>query len=380
MKVKQKQGYVVHQPLSYIFQMVERGGSPTQKYDSDTQTWVPNRAVTPYQLQPQLLVTDPENSMPSGDYTSQMTNVTWTLVSYTNGRSRTLTPSDGYSVNAITKALTISRNVETGEILKVSFTSNFTDARRNEVQCFKWSEDITTEAQCTTNVSLDHGMFTSKMNLSPWKRWNQFGIPVQLKNGNEAIADADCQYVWKYYDFDLEQWCSDLENTFFYVSGATSKEIIVDQDYIQDVLLKVEATAYGNPDTTQTFTTRLRRWYGQYEEDVNIANGKYVFHDTNMVVLEAKVVNRVQGNISNAASFFDIELFFGIGSGELESVGYGEEVILHRNDLQDGDPRTGVLVRELSAFVPLALDNGNVLCDDDGKVLTTQVPVSEREV
>ena len=379
-KIRKREGHVVHLPLSYIFQMVERGGSATQKYDSDTQTWVPNRAITPYQLQPQLLVTDPENTLPSGDYTTRLTNVVWTLVLWTNGHSSVLAPAGGYSVDPTTKAITITRNVEVGEVLTVTFTADFTDTRRSEVQHFNWRGDLTTEAQTTTNVSLDHGQFTSKMNLLPWKRWNQFGIPVQLKNGNEPIADADCSYVWKYYDFSLEQWCSDLENTMWYVSGKTSKELVVDQDYIQDVLLKVEATAYGNSDTMQMFTTRLRRWYGQYDEDIDMVTGKYVFSDTNMVVLEAKVTNSDQGNIPDAAAYFDMEIFFGVGTGSLESVGYGEEVILHRSDLQDGDPKTGVLVRELSAFVPLATDNGAVLCDDDENILVVQVPTSEREI
>lgn len=379
MKIKRNRGNVIHQPLSYIFGMMPCGGSAVQKYDSDSATWVPNRAITPFVLQPKLLITDPEESLPTGDYTSRLTNVSWLLTSYLNGTTTVLTPGQGYTYNSSTKGITVTRNVQVGEVIKMVFSADYTDTRRNEVQHFTWDGEMTTEAQATTNISLDHGDFTSKMNLSPFKRWGQFGIPVQLKNGNNNVADADATYQWQWWNETASQWSSDFSSRLWYVSGANTKQIIVNQDYIGDILLRVKAYAYGNANDYELFTTRLRRWYGQYTEDIDILTGKYVFQNDNMVVLEGKVANKAYGNIPDPTRYFDMEMFFAVGNNPLESVAYGDEAILHRQDLQDGTPQTGILVRELSCFLPLADDAGRCLADDQGRPLVVQIPTSERE-
>ena len=78
--------------------------------------------------------------------------------------------------------------------------------------------------------------------------------------------------------------------------------------------------------------------------------------------------------------YFDMELFFAIGTGDFESVVYGEEVIIKRNGLQGGQPKAGILLRELSAFRALCEDNGTPLCLDDGTPLFAQFPTKSRQV
>jgi len=75
-----------------------------------------------------------------------------------------------------------------------------------------------------------------------------------------------------------------------------------------------------------------------------------------------------------------MELFFAVGNNVFESVGYGEEAIIRRSDLQEGAPKAGILVRELSAYLMIADDDGTVWADDDGKPIFAQFPTSEREV
>lgn len=377
--IKETKGRVIHSALSYIFQVLKVGGAPVQKYDSLTMSYVPNRAVTPFVLRPQLIISDPDGVIPSGEYSSQLVNVTWEAYSTKNGVTAfvPITAANGLIYNSTDKSLQIEYNVEVGEVLKLSLSANYVDSRRNEVQKFSWSYDLTTEAQAMTNVSLDSGNFTSKMNLQPWRRWGRFGIPVQLRDGAENIADNNCTYQWQYYDEEHQTWKSDLTNQLWYVSGATSKEIVVDQDFIQDVVLRVKACAYGDTDHPQYFVTRLRRWYGQYEENVDILTGDYVFPDTTLVVIEARVTGP-KGLIENPSRFFDIELFFAVGNETLQSVGYGMQAVVHRSDLQNGEPRAGVLCRELSCFKPIE-DILGALADGDGKMLVAQFPTTDRE-
>ncbi len=379
MKLKKTSGHVVHSPLSFIFQMVELGGSYIQKYDAMSQSFAPNRRLTPYVLQPQLIVSDPDGTLPTADYSSQLVNLVWTATFRTGDSTEQLLPNnDTYAVDNVTGRLTVYVNVPPAGVLSLAFRADFVDTRRGETHHMEWSRDLGCEAQTNLNASLDTGRWRGRMLLSPFKHWGQFSIPLQLHYGENVVPDAYARYQWQWWNATARAWVSDFSEQPWLVSGEQTKEIVLDQDFIQNVLLRCVATPYNNSQAAQTFVTRLKRWYGQYEEDVEFKTGKYVFHDTRMVVLEGKVTNR-QGNIRNLSLYFDVELFFSIGNGGWESVGYGEEAIIRRNDLQDGSPRAGILCRELSAYRALADDSGKVLCMDDDKPLFAQFPTTSRE-
>ena len=371
--IKQKRGKVIYQPLNTVFQVLEKGGSSMQKYNGDTSSWNPNRALAPFSLEPQLLVQDPEGILPAGDYTTQLREVTWILESYNNGVTTRLVQGVDYTIDASTKMLSIEYNVALTEMVTVKLTAHFIDPRTGDVLRFdKYEKLLLTEPESNRNVTLFTGLWKSKTTLSPFKKWGQFAIPVQLKDGDEDIADNLCTYIWEWYTGSA--WSNSFDDCLWYVSGSSSKQIVVDQDYIQDILLRVRATAYG--DDERTFVTRLRRWYGQYQEDVEIPTGKYVFADTNMVVMEAKVTDRYHGDIKNLTSYFDISLYFAVGDNPLELVSHAPECIMHRSDLQDGDPQYGILARELSCFMPICDEQDKCLADDDGILLVAQFPTT----
>ena len=381
MRVKKNTGHVVYTPLSYIFQVLEMGGSALQKYDATTSSFIPNRILTPLVLQPALVISDPDGVIPTADYTRQMNSVSWTLTLIQNGSSTILPATDGtgtnYSVDGTSHKLTLFRNVQPQEVVHVEFSGKYTDARRGEVQDFHWERDLSCEAQTDMNVTLDTGRWKGNVLLVPMKRWGQFGIRVQLMNGKDPIPDARCTYQWQWWTGS--EWSEDFSEQPCSVSGEQTKEIIVDQDFIQKIVLRVKATAFGNNNTTQYWTTRMRRWFGQFDYDVEFLRGKYVFHDTDTVVLNAWVAT-AKGQISNPCRYFDMELFFAVGNGDFKSVGYGEEAVVTRQDLQEGQPRCGILCRELSAYLALATNDGEVLCTDDGEILFSQFPTKSREV
>lgn len=383
MKLRKNSGRVVYSPLSYIFQILEIGGSPMQKYDATTSSFIPNREATPFIMQPSLIISDPDGIVSTADYVTQMNSVAWTLT-INDGTGTVALPatSNGktlYEIDAVTHRLTLFMNLYPAELIHVKFSGKYTDTRRNEVQEFEWERDLGSEAQTDMNVTLDAGRWRHNVHLLPMKHWGQFGIPVQLRNGKDAIPDARCTYQWQWWNETTNTWSQDFSEQPWLVSGEQTKEIIVDQDFIQKIVLRVKATAFGNNATTQYWTTRLRRWYGQFDYDVEFLRGKYIFHDSNIVVLNAWIATG-KGQLSNPCKYFDMELFFAVGSGGWESVGYGEEAIIQRSDLQSGQPRAGILVRELSAMRAIALDNGNLLCHDDGKPIFAQFPTKSREV
>lgn len=383
MRIKQKQGRVVHAPLSFIFQVVEMGGSLMQKYDASSQSFIPNRLLTPFVLQPQLIISDPDGNIATADYVSQMVNVTWTLTLVAGVNSTTLpaTSDDtvNYVVDAETSRLTLYRNIQPQETLKISFHGEYIDRRRNEVHKFNWDRTCVTETQTDLNVTLDTGRWRGMVRLVPMRHWGQFGIPVQLRNGPDDIPNARAAYQWQWWNPSTREFSEDFSEQPWLVGGEQTKEIIVDQDFIQDVTLRVKAIAYGNANAAKYFVTRLKRWYGQFDYDVEFLRGKYIFHDTTTVALNAWVAN-AKGIISNPCKYFDMELFFASGNGEFESIGYGEEAVVTKSGLQSGRPQAGILCRELSAFRALCDDNGNPLAMDDGTVIFIQIPTKSREV
>ena len=383
MKLKKNQGHVVYSPLSAIFQVLEMGGSAMQKYDATTSSFMPNRQATPFVLQPSLILSDPDGIVNTADYVAQMNSVVWTLTVTSGNATSTLpatTPGDvtHYVVDNVTKRLTLYYNVQPQEVLHVRFYGKYTDTRRGEVLEFVWERDFGCEAQTDMNVTLDAGRWKGNVRLLPMKHWGQFGIHVQLKNGRDDIPDARCSYQWQWWNESSHSWSEDFSEQAWLVSGEQTKEIIVDQDFIQEVVLRVKAIAFGNNATTKYWTTKLRRWYGQFDYDVEFLRGKYVFHDSNTIALEAWVAN-AKGIISNPCRYFDLELFFAIGANGYESIGYGTEATVTRSDLQDGQPKAGILCRELSAYRALALDNGKLLCMDDGTPIFAQFPTKSRE-
>lgn len=384
MQLKRNQGRVVHAPLSFVFQMLEMGGSLLQKYDASTAAFIPNRLLTPLVLQPQLIISDPDGTIATADYAAQMSNVTWTLTSTTGGTTTTIpatTPGGDtfYVVDNATKRITIYYNVQPQEHVHVRFYGKYTDQRRGEVYDIEWERDLGCEAQTDLNVTLDVGRWKNKVLLMPMRNWGQFGIPVQLKNGPDAIPDNRATYLWQWCEPGDSSWKTNITSQPWCVSGYDTKEIVVDQDFIQDIILRVKAVAYGNNNAPLYFVTRLKRWYGQFDYDVEFLRGKYIFHDTNTVVLNAWVAN-ARGIISSPCKYFDMELFFAIGNGDFESIGYGEEAVITRSGLQDGQPQCGILCRELSAYRAICGDDGKPICMDDGTLIFAQFPTKSRDV
>lgn len=376
MKIRQNKGYVLHQPLSYVFEMLELGGSYIQKYDTITGSFIPNRSLTPFVLKPQLTITDPDGLIPTGEYSSRLENCIWTVEGWLNGVPLQYVEDVEYTIDTNTHALTFLHNVGVSEIVRLSFSADYVDTRRNDVQHFYWSHDLSTQGEAMWNVTLQV-LAPSKLDLSPFKDRGQFSIYAQLMNGENPLADAKSVYLWQRYNGT--NWVTIPDNAFWYVSGKNTKVLTVDQKFLQKETLRLLAYPVDKPSEQKYYTILLRRWYGQWEERVLLAQGKYIFPSETKAAAEVTVVNR-QGNIPSPEQYFDIEIFFAQGSGDWESVAYGQEAIVQRVDMGSSDPKFGVLCRELSAFVPIALPGGELLSLGDDEVIIAQFPTSEREV
>lgn len=382
MKMKVTGGRIVHSPLSFAFSMQELGGSYIQKYNTLLGTFVPDRTLTAYQMKPQLIIEDPEGNIPTGDYASQMRNVVWTLRLYDGTTLETLTKgtnatSGDYYVDTV-NALTIRRNVKPGELLTVDFRGDYYNSVRGETSHFTWHKDLTTQEETETNITLEL-RFPSKMNFSAFKEYGKFPIEAVLLNGGTPLAADKAVYKWQVFETSNKSWRDiDTVNDLWYVSGKDSGTITVDVDFVQHTVLRVQACPKADTTQTESASTLLRRWYGQYDDTYEFAYAKYLFTSTRQTKAVAKVTNR-QGDISDPQKYFDIQMFWRESDdAEWQSLGNGTEFVIEREQLT-GESRLGGVCRELSAYKPIELPDGTALADNEGRLLVGRFPTTEIE-
>lgn len=372
---RESQGRMVFEPLMFGFQMLELRASYVQKYDAVQAEYLPDRTLTPCVLIPKLPVID-NDGIATGDKTTEMVNVTWAV----NGRFNGVNWVNGtdYIVDPDTHQLTIQANMDPGYMGKVSFYGEYLDERIGKVHKFNWERTLTCETYADYNVQLC--MEQSKISLSPWKNRGTFGIPAQLYNSDAPAPDADCSYQWFVWDNNVFRPVGMYYPDLWYDGGANTKTIRVKQAYIQNILLCCQAYLRDAPDKVRSATVRVRRWYGQYDDDLVWLSGKYIFPNTTNAEAEV-VITRRQGVVANPLQYFDIEILYNNGSGDWwQHVCHENRGMVPRSMFPVDTTmqhRFGWILREKSALLPLI--NGNKYFTINGKVAVGQFPTTPRE-
>lgn len=378
MKLKATGGRMIHSPLSYSFNMLELGGSYIQKYDAMSGTFIPDRGLTPYTMKPQLIISDPDGNIPTGEYSSALVNVLWKVTLYRNGKAEPLSMGKDYTVDTV-NALKFLRNIAVDETVSVEFSADYLNKVRSETARFSWSKSLSTMEETSVNLSLEVRA-SHKMDFSPFKKYGQFPIEAVLRNGASVLDEDKCVYRWQVFDETNRVWrdISDSDD-LWYVSGKSGSRIVVNQDFLQHELLRVTAYAKAFPDSVFSDAILLRRWYGQWEDSPQFDYAKFLRKGLRKASVSVKVTNR-QGNVSDPFRFFDIELFYRSSpQAKWESMGNVTKAVV-AGDKLTSNHEVGDICRELSAFQRITLPDGSVLQDENGLPITAQFPTSEKEV
>lgn len=378
MKIKGEGARVVHAPLSFAFSMIEEGGSNIQKYDTISLSFTPNRVITPYVLRPQLMVTDPDELLVSGDYAQQM-SVNWTLKLYKNHKiSNTLASGTDYVFDTKTKKLTIKRNTTIDETISVDFVGTFRNPNSGDVSSFKWHKNLSTLAETAMNINIELRC-PPKLDFSVFKNYGQFPIEAVLRNGETDLTAEQTGWKWQTLDDTGKKWIDIVpDDCPWYVSGKDTSTIIVDSDYVQRVPLLV--TGWPTADNTQTASasTLVRRFYGQWYDEPEYTYSAYILKDTKTAEAHVKITRR-NGDVTEPFKYFDIEMFYRADeNSKWESRGNTDSFTMTKDELT-GKQRAGEITRELSAFMPIGLPDGKILCDEKGKPICARFPTSSKE-
>lgn len=379
MKLRQKGGHLIHMPLDTLFTMSELFGSLLQKYDAVTGEYIDDRTLTPFTLKPNFSLSDKEGAM-AGDHTSELTNCIWTISARVNNASPVR--DTHYTINEQTHALTLRFNLDPDTTGYVRFTADYIDHRRGDVLKVHWEKQLSCVSATDWKVTLKTE-WQMRTDLIPWKDRGIFGIPVQLRNGSENIPDAQAVYQWEIYEVtnNVGSWRSvNRQRDIWCRGGEQTKQISIEQKYVQRILIRCKAWPVGQTSDLQVQAFLLRRFYGVYEDDIEILEGAYIFPETSRAVGEAYIVKHSGGRIVNPQQYFDIEILYSRGDGNWWHVAHGTRGEVPRTMFPvDGTMKHlfAELTRELTALLPFTLDGAYLTLD--GAILTGQHPIIERD-
>lgn len=381
MRLKAKRGRILNMPLDLLFVMREMAGSPSQMYNFSDNSYVVDRTLTPFVLEPMLYVSDQSGVLTAGDYTSKMGNCVWKITGKTNGHSPVL--GTDYTIDPETHAITISCNLDPDTHGMVEFSADFVDQRRGDVHKQYWKMQLSCMSVTDWKLTLQT-QWPQRTDLVPWKDRGVFPLSVQLYNGETALADGKAAYQWQV--LDGSEWRNvDQNKDFWCRGGEQTKALMVEHDFVQKIQVRCLAWAATETDKVaikaKILAFMLRRHYGNYDDDLEIVEGAYVFPETTRAVAEAYVENHHGGRITDPTRYFDMEILYNRGDDTgWWHVCHGERGEVPRSMFPIDKTVShyfAPVVRELSALVPLT-HNGEVLTIG-GAVIVGHFPVIERE-
>lgn len=374
--MKTASAILLYNPLSFAFSMLEIGGSLSQKRDGITGEYSPDRTITPMVLRPSLSIEDPDGVLANGDYTSSLIDTRWYIGSI-NENNRITQSTPGYSIG-LNGELSVAVNVQPSSPLTLFFSWAYLDPRRNEA--IRRTEVITLTSVSTVDLNLSIEIDIPRMfDISPFKTSNERTITATLKNGDTLVDDQSAIYEWLVLENGSFRKIN--INDMFYVNGQDTKSITIDKRFIDKESIMVRGSHIVDNTKVVTSQAKIRRNYGQWDEQISITRGKYIRPNTTETEVEVWVEGS-KGIISNPTKYFDIGIFFKKSStGDLwRNIAHGTNTILSSKEVGTDSSVKGVFgtkVRELSALRPAVINGNRVLIN--GKTLCLQVPIETNE-
>lgn len=301
------------QPLEFVFNVGEEGGTFVQTKDTVTNEYIPDRRMTPIVLRPSLYVRDPSGFIEDGDRTDEM-SVTWTYDGSVV-KSTDATLSDNIYLSG--KNLVIKSNLNK-TFVKVEFDGVFTDKRRGENHNFhkEWNFTLQAATQEAISMSIDQ---PKVVRLSPFSPYDIVPISCQLFEGPSPLDDSYCTYTWQYKDGTSWTDISDLPLAKkLWLSSVSGKTIKVLQEHIQSIELRcvgIVKALSTNSAYTQYQQVRLYRYIGDVQKP-KVVRTKGAVLTLDSTVVARKVELKYSGGDIAAEDIlknFSIHWFYAFG-------------------------------------------------------------------
>lgn len=226
-------------PLKASFGVViDGGGSKTQFYYTNSNTYIPNRTITPMKLKSFLNIADPDGIISNGDKSSQLT-VTW----YENSESTQITSeNNNYALNA-DGTLLVKKNVSPTAPVQILCRATYVDSRNGNTLVYNDTFTLNTIQKSDDQLSLSINQ-PAKITYNPLKDNQYIDITSTLKMGSETVADANVAYWWYKVVNGEETLINSSDLNIEYVAGQGTKTLRIDADNTYLSIIRCRAAYY----------------------------------------------------------------------------------------------------------------------------------------
>ncbi|MCC8154272.1 MAG: hypothetical protein LIP01_08700 [Tannerellaceae bacterium] len=149
--------YAQYEALSVTKSMTFDGGSTKQVYYAESKQYMPDRELTPFTLQPVIIISDPDGIIPTGDKAGSLSAVRW-FVGSTDAANQITSLNPDYTLGA-KGALIVHKNVPQESPLTLIFEGEFYDTRRMSSVFIDMAVQLTTtsnaESAAGPTLSID---------------------------------------------------------------------------------------------------------------------------------------------------------------------------------------------------------------------------------
>jgi len=364
---------IQYDPLHEAFSLVVKGGSLLQVHSAETDTYIPDRQITPLVIEPAFYIQDNNGVIESGHHESSLADIRWYENSEAPG-NLIISGQNGYEIGA-NGALIVSRNVPYKSPLTLIFTANYLDPRTSNVLRIHESKMLSTTSLLEMPVTLELDK-PGSWNFDPLTESGLRTITATLRLAGKEVGAGHRAFWWYVVENKAERLI-DPETDLFYESGQNTPTITIDPRYIDGNVLircKSEYIAPGAPVPAQPTVkcqikeTTVNRCYSEWDYDYFV-NGSSQVSPQALEIKSEGIVTAKGITVDNPTDKFDLKwsLKSQVFQANWRIVGYGAETFIPRNDYRNG-AHLAFEVDEKKALGPVAI--GSDILTINNEILT----------
>lgn len=379
--------YPSYDPLSVNVNIAVKSGTLKQVYYADSNTYAPNRMLTPLYLQPSVYTVDPNKIIADGDKIAQLSSGKWYMgsVEAANEITKKTTDSDAASAPyavGVNYVLVVRKNVEYKSPQQLFFVATYYDTRRGMDVHAQDSKLLS----CTSNAESEAApvVVLDKPRAYPFSPLDGLGklvINASMFRTGKQVDAANAKFWWYTEEGGVEHLIGSTVFDVFYLSGQNTAALEVDLEYVGIRLIRCKAEYYtGVTPSVPTSkaviaeTKLIRRFPASTYWRSNKISGERVRPTDKSIIREAEAGTNA-GRIANPGKFWHFRWLHNTNKpGAVDTeVGHGVSLNIPVTyaGVQSATPGTLKLeVVEHGEYQVLTDKNGEPLTDKDGVVLT----------
>ena len=364
---------VSYDPIHSAFSLIVESGSLLQVHSAETDTYIPDRTLTPVILTPYFNVVDVTGITPTGRAESKLVDIRW-YVGSESEYNMIIPGFDGFTINGY--KLSIERNISYQSPLTIIFTANYFDIRTGHTIRLHDQKTLSTTSLTEKPVTLELDKSESSWTFDPIHDTGMRVVTASMRLAGNTVA-ANQSLFWWYKIISGVETLVDPDVDLWYESGQDTSVLTIDPRYVNGSLhlrCKGEYVAPGQdaPEqptaTCQTADTTIVRRYSAYDFEFFVNGSSQVSYLTENIKAEA-IIRQGNDVLDSPTSFFLIEWLMKRTSwnAEWKTLGYGENIVIPKSDYINGAD----LAVDVHEKEPLkaASDNGTVLAIN-GSIIT----------